>query len=114
MLDVTHKINDLMTYWGQGLLFFLSSPLAILKDEVQRVLEEARLPFTAEQERAVVLMMEERRRASEDLFGGLMDFRAGPTQGQDADRLRSAIEWMRNEFLARLQNYLSEEQLAAW
>src|SRR5262245_59881652 len=90
------------------------SPLVVLKDEVKRVLEMAQLPFTDEQERAVILMMEDRRRASEDLFGGLMDFSAGPTQGQDADRLRSAIEWMRNEFLTRLENYLSEEQLAVW
>jgi hypothetical protein len=81
---------------------------------VQRVLVEARLPFTQEQERAIVLMMEDRRQASEELFGNLMDFRAGPTQGQESDRLRSAIEWMREEFLSRLQNYLTPEQLAAW
>jgi hypothetical protein len=90
------------------------NPLAVLKDEVKRTLEAAQLPFTAEQERAVVLMMEDRRTASEELFGGLMDFSAGPTQGQDADRLQSAIDWMRNEFLTRLQNYLTAEQLAAW
>jgi hypothetical protein len=36
--------------------------------------------------------------ASEELFGSLMDFSACPTQGQEADRLRSAIEWMRDEF----------------
>ena len=90
------------------------SPLAVLKDEVKRVLAEARLPFTGEQEREIVLMMEDRRKASEDLFGTLMDFSAGPKQGQDADKLRSAIEWMRNEFLTHLQNYLRPEQLTAW
>src|SRR5687767_13769615 len=59
-------------------------------------------------------MMEERRRASEDLFGSLMDFTSGPTQGQEADRLRSAIDWMRNEFLTQLENFLTADQLAAW
>src|SRR5688572_20057539 len=59
-------------------------------------------------------MMEDRRKASEDLFGELMDFSAGPTQGQEADRLRSAIQWMRNEFLGKLQDYLRPDQLAAW
>src|SRR5687767_14422477 len=59
-------------------------------------------------------MMEERRRASEDLFGDLMDFRSGPTQGQEADRLRSAIAWMRTEFLRHLADYLTEPQNLAW
>jgi len=91
-----------------------ANPLAELKDELKRVLAEADVPFTEEQERAIVIMMEDRRRASEDLFGDLMNFQAGPTRGDDADRLRSAIEWMRDEFLKRLQDYLSPEQLAAW
>src|SRR5437867_883217 len=90
-----------------------ANPLAELKDEVKRSLAEASLPFTEEQERAIVLMMEDRRRASEDLFGDLMNFQAGPTRGEDADRLRSAIEWMREEFVKRLQDYLGPEQLAA-
>jgi hypothetical protein len=98
----------------QGLIAVAANPLAELKDDVKRVLAEAQLPFTEEQERAIVLMMEDRRQASEDLFGDLMNFRAGPTQGQDADRLRSAIEWMRQEFLKRLQDYLRPEQLSAW
>src|SRR6186713_1119535 len=72
------------------------------------------MPFSEAQEKAVVLMMEDRRKASEDLFGNLMDFRAGPTQGQEADRLRSALEWMRNEFIAGVQNYLTPEQLIVW
>src|SRR6476660_6113678 len=88
--------------------------MAQLKDQVKRALEDAKLPFTEEQDKAIILMMEDRRKASEDLFGDLMDFKAGPTQGQDADRLRSAIEWMRNEFLSRLQDYLTPPQLAAW
>lgn len=98
----------------QSLITVAANPLADLKDEVQSVLADASLPFTEEQERGIVLMTEDRRRASEDLFGNLMDFREGPTQGQEADRLRSAIEWMREEFLGRLQNYLTPEQLAVW
>ena len=90
------------------------NPLAQLKDEVKRVLADAALPFTDEQERAIILMMEDRHKASEDLFGDLMDYSAGPTRGEDSDRLRSAIEWMRNEFLSRLQDYLRPEQLAIW
>jgi len=91
-----------------------ANPLAELKDELKRVLAEAGLPFTEEQESAIAIMMEDRRRASEDLFGDLMNFQAGPTRGDDADRLRSAIEWMRTEFLNRLQDYLTSQQLAAW
>ncbi len=94
--------------------FTAENPLAALHDELKRVLVGANLPFTTEQENAVVLMVEERRRASEDLFGALMSFQSGPTGGQEADRLRSAIEWMRNEFNSRIQGYLTPEQLAVW
>ncbi len=98
----------------ESLIAEAPNPLAELRNEVQRVLADAGAPFTEEQNRAVILITEDRRRASEDLFGNLMDFRAGPTQGQEADRLRSAIEWMRGEFLGRLQDYLTPEQLAVW
>ena len=90
------------------------NPLAALNDQVKALLEQAAVPFSEEQERAIALMMEERRRASEELFGNLMDFRSGPTQGQEADRLRSAIEWMRSEFVAHLAEYLTPAQRAAW
>src|SRR5216110_2026380 len=66
-----------------------ANPLAELKNEVKRVLAEANLPFKEEQERSIVIMMEDRRQASEDLFGDLMNFQAGPTRGDDADHLRS-------------------------
>jgi hypothetical protein len=91
-----------------------ANPLAVLNAQVQDVLATAGVPFSDDQERAIALMMEERRRASEELFGNLMDFRAGPTQGQEEDRLRSAIEWMRNEFLTHLADYLTAPQSAAW
>lgn len=88
--------------------------MATLKSEVERVLAEADLPFTEAQNDAIALMMEDRRQASEELFGDLFDFSAGPTQGQDSDRLRSAIEWMRNEFLTNLRGFLTPAQLEAW
>ena len=91
-----------------------ANPLAALNEQVKEVLAAAQLPFTDEQERAIALMMEERRRATEELFGSLMDFRGGPTQGQEEDRLRSAIDWMRTEFLRSLADYLTPEQNSAW
>jgi hypothetical protein len=91
-----------------------ANPLAALNQEVKQVLADAQLPFTENQERAIALMMEERRRASEDLFGDLFDFSGGPTQGADEDRLRSAIDWMRGEFLKNLAGYLTAAQAAAW
>lgn len=90
------------------------NPMATLKDEVERVLDDANLPFTDQQDDAIGLMMEDRRQASEELFGDLFDFTAGPTQGQEADRLSSAIDWMRNEFLTNLRGFLTPEQLDVW
>ncbi|MBI4266205.1 MAG: TonB-dependent receptor [Acidobacteria bacterium] len=90
------------------------NPLASLKDQLAGALAAADLPFSPEQERAIVLMMEERRQASEGLFGDLMNFRGGPTSGQEADRLRSAIEWMRGEFARQIRTYLTPEQLTVW
>jgi hypothetical protein len=90
------------------------NPLAAMKDELSRALAAASVPFSEEQERAVVLMMEERRRASEDLFGDLLDFSSGPTSGENADRLKSAIEWMRTEFSTRIQAFLTDEQRTVW
>jgi hypothetical protein len=91
-----------------------ANPLATLNDEVKQVLATAQVPFTDEQERDIALMMEERRRATEDLFGDLFDFSGGPTEGADEDRLRSAIDWMRAEFLKSLTGYLTEAQRLAW
>lgn len=90
------------------------NPLAILNAELEAVLAAAGEPFAADQTRAIALMMEDRRRASENLFGDLMDFRAGPTQGQEEDRLRSAIEWMRNEFIRSVVGYMTPAQADIW
>jgi hypothetical protein len=90
------------------------NPLPALMDELRTVLAGANVPFTAEQERAIVLMMEDRRQASEELFRDLMDFTAGPTSGQAAERLQSAIAWIRDDFINRLPDYLTAEQLTVW
>ena len=90
------------------------NPLSRLKSELERVVSEANFPITPEQENAITLMMEDRRKASEDLFGNLMDFRSGPTRGQESDQLNSAIQWMQNEFQTRLKDYLSAEQWSIW
>jgi len=92
----------------------VENPLAALKDQLARALTEGGLPFTDEQERAIVLMMDERFRASETLFGDLMNFRSGPTSGQEADRLKSAIDWMRKEFASQITQYLTEAQRTVW
>lgn len=90
------------------------NPLPALMAELKTVLVAERVPFTAEQERAIVVMMEDRRQASEELFRDLMDFSAGPTSGQAAEKLQSAIAWIRDDFVNRLPNYLTPEQLAVW
>src|SRR5262245_66176639 len=90
------------------------NPLAVLKSEVEKVLADAGVPFTSDQDSAITLMMEDRRQASEELFGDLMNFSAGPTQRQDAARLRSASERMRNDCLSRRENYITEQQRVSW
>lgn len=90
------------------------NPLPALMAELRIVLADAKVPFTAEQDRAIVLMMDDRRQASEELFRDLMDFTAGPTSGQQAERLQSAIAWIRDDFVGRLPSYLTPEQLAVW
>lgn len=90
------------------------NPLYAIMGEVTVVLAQAGVPFTPEQERAITLLIEDRRQASEQLFSGLMDFSGGPTSGQDAEKLQSAIEWIRGEFIRQLPEYLTAEQLEAW
>ena len=90
------------------------NPLVELRDELKQALAESGVPFTEQQEKAIALMMEDRRQSSEDLFGQLMDYRGGPVQGQQQDRAVAAIQWMQTEFKKRLGTYLTEEQMAVW
>jgi hypothetical protein len=94
--------------------FSTRNPLDDIQDEVKRVLSEAGVPFSAEQEQSLTLVLEDSRRASEDLFGDLMDFSQGPPQGEQLDRARAGIEWMNEDFSRRVREVLTESQLKAW
>jgi hypothetical protein len=90
------------------------NPLDKLRDQAKQVFETAGFPFSEQQEQSIALMIEDRRQASEDLFGELMDFRSGPVQGQQQDRAVAGIKWMHDEFKKRLREYLTEDQLPVW
>jgi len=90
------------------------NPLDEIRDELVQVLSTAGVPFTEEQGRAIALVLEESRRASEQLFGEVMDFRDGPPQGERLDRARAGIQWMNEDFSKRVRTYLTEDQRAAW
>ena len=84
------------------------NPLDKLHDQAKAVFERAGVPFSEEQEKSVALMIEDRRQASEELFGQLMDFRGGPVQGQQQDRAVAAIKWMHDETLDQLDLTMSD------
>ncbi len=90
------------------------NPLDEIKAELVDVLAEAGEPFTAEQNRAITLVLEESRRASEQLFGSVMDFSDGPPQGEQLDRAQAGIAWMNEDFSRRVREHLTPAQLAAW
>src|SRR5262245_6847090 len=90
------------------------NPLDTLHDQAKAVFERAGVPFSEDQEKSIALMIEDRRQASEDLFGQLMDFRSGPVQGQQRDQAVAGIKWMNDEFRKRLREYLSEVQVPVW
>lgn len=90
------------------------NPLDEIKSELITVLDEAMLPFTPDQERSITLVLEESRRASEQLFGDVMDFRDGPPQGERLDRARAGIDWMNTEFSRRVREYLTADQRTIW
>lgn len=90
------------------------NPLDEIKDELIEALAKAGIPFTQSQEDSIILVLEESRRASEQLFGDVMDFRGGPPQGETLDRARAGIEWMNDDFSQRVRQYLEPEQLKTW
>ena len=91
-----------------------TNPLEALYNQLKKVLDEAVVPFSDDQEKAIALMMEDRRSASEELFGQTMDFRSGPVQGQQLDRAVAAIRWMESEFSKAIGEYLTPPQSSAW
>ena len=94
--------------------FTVTNPLYEVRDQVAQVLADAELPFTPDQERQLALLLEDQRQASEDLFDVIMDFSAGPPQGEDLDRALAGIQWMYDEFRMRLPEFLTAEQRAVW
>ncbi len=90
------------------------NPLDEIKEELKQELSDAKVPFTVEQERSIALVLEESRRASEELFGTVMDFRNGPPRGEDLDRARAGIQWMNDDFSKRVRMVLTMVQLVAW
>jgi hypothetical protein len=99
---------------GPGTGLTTRNPLDEIKDELVRVLADAGVPFTSDQENSITLVLEESRRASEQLFGDVMDFRSGPPQGETLDRARAGIAWMNEDFSQRVRQYLDPEQLEVW
>ena len=89
------------------------NPLDQLKEQLGEVLAEAGFPITSEQEGQVALLIEEQRRASEDLFGQIMDFRNGIPEGAERDRALASIQWIHDAFRAALPDYLTADQRAA-
>jgi hypothetical protein len=90
------------------------NPLDVIKDELLQVLDDAGIPFTAEQDDAIIFVLEESRRASEQLFGTVMNFSSGPPRGEQLDRAMAGIEWMNEDFSERVRGHLTAEQLVVW
>ena len=90
------------------------NPLDVIKDELVQVLQGAGVPFTAEQDQAIIFVLEESRRASEQLFGNIMNFSSGPPRGEQLDRAMAGIAWMNEDFSDRVREYLTPEQLLVW
>jgi len=93
---------------------FTRNPLDEIRDELIKVLEDKGIPFTEEQEEAITFVLEESRRASEQLFGDVMNFSSGPPAGAQLDRALAGIAWMNEDFSKRIRDYLTPEQLVVW
>jgi len=93
---------------------FTRNPLDEIRDELIKVLEDAGLPFTIGQEESITFVLEESRRASEQLFGDVMNFRSGPPRGERLDQAMAGINWMNEDFAKRVRKYLNPDQLDVW
>lgn len=93
---------------------FTRNPLDEIRDELIKALSDAGVPFTTEQQKSIAFVLEESRRASEQMFGSVMNFSSGPPQGEQLDRALAGIKWMNEDFSKRIRNYLTPEQLAVW
>ena len=90
------------------------NPVDELKDHLTQALKEARIPLTSDQERQLVLLIEEERQAAENLFGETWDFSQGPPQGEQSDQALAGIRWMYDQLTNRVPAYMTVAQRAAW
>ena len=92
----------------------VQNPLDEILVALAGTLTDSGVPFTEEQVRAIALVMDEQRRATEELFGQVLDFSAGPPRGARLDRALAGIAWMTEAFLANVDDVLTQEQGEAW
>src|SRR5262245_58645841 len=90
------------------------NPVDELKDQATQVLADAKVPFTADQEKQLALLIEEERQAAENLFGITWDFSKGPPQGEQRDQALAGIQWMYTELKKKIPGYMTAAQRAAW
>jgi hypothetical protein len=91
-----------------------TNPLDDMKARVSQLLHEAGVPLSDEQNRQLVLVMEDQRRVSERLLGAMMDFSGGPVRGADRDRALAGVQWMNEAFASTLEGILTPEQNRIW
>ncbi len=103
----------LLTTSGFGQLT-ARNPVDELKEQVTKALADANVPFTADQEKQLALLIEEDRQASENLFGVTWDFSKGPPQGELRDQALAGIQWMYDELKKKLPAYMTDVQRTAW
>jgi hypothetical protein len=92
----------------------VQNPLDEIRDALALTLEDSNLPFTEAQVQAIALVMDEQRRASEELFGQVLDFSGGPPQGDQLDQALAGIAWMSEAFLSSIDDVLTSEQSEVW
>lgn len=99
--------------WAQqGVL--VENPLVQIRDALSQTLDAADMPFTGDQVQQIALAMDEQRRATEELFGQVLDFSGGPPQGAQLDQALAGIAYMSEAFLTSLDDVLTEEQTEVW
>ncbi len=90
------------------------NPVDELKDQVTEALALAGVPFTADQQRQLALLIEDERQAAENLFGETWDFSQGPPQGEQQDQALAGIRFMYDELRSNLPAYMTAVQREAW
>ena len=99
---------------GQERGMVVQNPLDEIRDALAATLDASGVPFTEAQVQTIALVMDEQRRASEELFGQVLDFSGGPPQGAQLDQALAGIAWMSEAFLSNLDDVLTQEQSEAW